>query len=78
MLEEDMTRPKISDVQCSLRLPTETVERATKLADRLSELDVYRSFHPSGVSTSVVYRLALTKGLEVLEAEFAPTKKGGR
>ena len=76
MTDMDMARPKISDVQVSLRLPDATVERAEKLADKMSSVDLYRSFHPSGVSTSVVYRLALQRGIASLEEELNEKKKG--
>ena len=72
---QDMARPKMTDVQVSLRLPDTTTVRASKLADKLSELDTFRVFHPSGVTAAAVYRLALLRGLDALEQEFHTTKK---
>lgn len=76
MTDTDMGRPRTSDIQTSLRLPDDVVGRATKLAEQLSKLGTFKAFYPGDLTNAAIYRLALQRGLESLEAEFI-TKKGG-
>jgi len=58
--------------QVSIRLPPELLERFDKLTHRLAA-DPLRS--PFGVTRAAVVRLALLRGIEVLEAETQKGKK---
>ena len=62
-----------NNTQVAIRLPRAVVSRASRLGKVLSGLPAYAGWRmtPSGVM-----RLALLRGLDVLETEA--TKKGGR
>jgi len=62
----------VQDKQVVLRVSSELVERADALKDVLSERDELRAF--GRVSRSSVMRLAVQRGLEVLEAEYGAAR----
>ena len=62
-----------NDTQVAIRLPRDAVFRAARLAKRLAGRPPYEAWR---MTPSAVMRMALLKGLDVLEAEAG--KKGGR
>jgi hypothetical protein len=62
-----------NDTQVAIRVPGAAVARAGKLAKALAGEPAYAAWR---MTPSAVMRLALLRGLDVLEAESA--KKGGR
>jgi hypothetical protein len=62
-----------NDMQVAIRLPGEAVSRAGRLSKILAGRPAYAAWR---MTPSAVMRLALLKGLDLLEAEAA--KKGGR
>ena len=62
-----------NDTQVAIRLPREAVSRARRLAKPLAGLSAYAAWR---MTPSAVMRLALLRGLDLLEAEAG--KKGGR
>jgi predicted DNA-binding protein len=58
--------------QLSIRLPPELLERFDKLTSRLAADALRGSF---GVTRAAVLRLALTRGIEALEAEVKSAKR---
>jgi len=51
----------VNEKQVSIRLPKELLDRAERVADRLESL---------GVKRAAVLRLAIERGISVLEKEF--------
>lgn len=70
MEQSDMARNRVSDTQVSIRIPETLAERAQVLAERLTEEESFIAVHPGGVLPSVVWRLALMRGLTELEREY--------
>jgi hypothetical protein len=63
--------PSENDTQIAIRLPAQWIERADALVPGLS--------HPGiSISRSDALRAALSRGLDMLEAERAPKKGKGR
>jgi hypothetical protein len=62
---------KTHDRQIALRVTQETIDRAEKLAPVMQKKPEWEPFR---MTASSVMRVALLKGLDLLEAEF----KGGR
>lgn len=58
-----------NDRQISIRIPADLVGRLDAL---VSQLESHPEFGAMGVSRNGTIRLALTKGLEVLEAGYGP------
>lgn len=65
-----MTRPRQTDVQFSIRLPSNLAEQAESIADALRSHPVMGAANPT---RSTVIRLALLRGLDALAAEFPPS-----
>ncbi len=68
----------ISEVQVSLRLPKDLIERAEALAPLIAALPEYQALR---ISRATVIRLALLEGLDALEARLGANgkrKAGGR
>jgi metal-responsive CopG/Arc/MetJ family transcriptional regulator len=67
----------ISEGQITVRLPQDLLDRIDDLIDPVSELPEYRALR---ITRSVVLRLALDSGLDVLEnhLEVAKPKARGR
>ncbi len=63
MLEAEMT-----EKQVALRIPGEWLERVGELEPRIAADPTFQAF--GAVKRSTVLRLALARGLEVLEAEY--------
>jgi hypothetical protein len=64
----------ISEVQVSLRLPKDLIERAEAIAPLVAALPEYQALR---ISRATVIRLALLEGLDALEARVAPKRKNG-
>lgn len=60
-----MTRK--ADRQISIRVPVELMDRLDAI---VAQLGAHPTFGPLGVSRNGMIRLALTKGLDVLQAEY--------
>jgi len=58
---------KTQDRQVALRLTTETVKRAERLAQLMQKRPEWQPFR---MTASAALRVALLKGLDLLEAEF--------
>ena len=59
----------------SFRVEPATAKRAEALAKALAKQPAYAGL---SLTKSRVYAMALLRGLDLLEAEHAPVKKGGR
>lgn len=71
MEELGMGRPRVSETQTSIRLPSTLTERAEKMAEILSHEEAFIASSPSGVPTSFILRMAIARGLDSLEAEYS-------
>lgn len=60
-----------NEVQVSIRLPRELVARADTIASTMSKLAEYEMI---GVTKATVLRLAIVRGLQVLEGQYSKTK----
>lgn len=67
--------PMGNDKATSVRLPEEVLERLDALAARLAEDPTIRALAGGTLSRSAVLRIAVTRGLEVLEAEHPPSDR---
>ena len=70
MLESDDDCRMANEKQLSVRLPTETVDRCDALVPVLAELPALAGFR---VERASVLRLAIARGLHVLEQEHNVT-----
>jgi predicted DNA-binding protein len=75
MLESDDASRMANEKQLSVRLPTETVDRADALVPVLAELPALAGFR---VERASVLRLAIAHGLRVLEQEHGVTPPPAR
>lgn len=64
-----MARPKVGDTQVAVRVSMADLDRASALVDAVAA-----SLPPGTITRATVLRMALLRGLEALEAEYAPTK----
>ena len=67
---------ELTDIATSLRLAPDFITRADALINRIRRVPEYAAMGP--MDRSKVLRLAIAKGLEVLETEHAGTLKGAR
>jgi hypothetical protein len=66
----------MNDIQISMRLPSDLVERAEAMATVLAKVPEFKLWR---MSRQAVIRLALSKGLDALEAQHrAPSRRTKR
>ena len=68
--DNDMARSKPMR-QVGMRIPVTIMEKAKELAERMESVE---AFGGMVISTSSVLRMAMQKGIEVLDAEFPAAK----
>lgn len=68
-----MARPRVADVQISLRVRQSDLERADALADLLAKTDLALAL--GEMSRAGVLRIALARGLAALETEYGKPKR---
>jgi hypothetical protein len=64
-----MRKREVTEHKLSLRVPPELIERAATLRPRVAKDPILSAL--GQVSTSAVIKLAIARGLEILEREYA-------